>query len=56
MKDIQLSTSFQTSGDFLVNCFFFFLLKFFRLPFRQSFLMFRATNHGCIVSIRSQMK
>ena len=23
MKDIQLSTSFQTSGDFFVNCFFF---------------------------------
>ena len=25
MKDIQLSTSFQTSGDFFVNCFFFFV-------------------------------
>ena len=27
MKDIQLSTSFQTSGDFFVNCFFFFFVK-----------------------------
>ena len=25
MKDIQLSTSFQTSGDFFVNCFFSFV-------------------------------